>query len=83
MTDPGSEEGDDTGVAESPDGAGDAALEPSAAPSVPPGRAGRQPVARAEGPAEPVLQVLPLGSGLVLIGLGLGLAFVGLRLRRG
>ncbi|WP_328872628.1 hypothetical protein OHT76_22395 [Streptomyces sp. NBC_00287] len=32
--------------------------------------------------AEPVLQVLPLGSGLVLIGLGLGLAFVGLRLRR-
>ena len=33
--------------------------------------------------AQPVLQVLPLGTGLVLIGLGLGLAFVGLRLRRG
>ncbi|MFE6337644.1 hypothetical protein ACFVP3_16465 [Streptomyces sp. NPDC057806] len=32
--------------------------------------------------AEPVFQVLPLGSGLVLIGLGLGLAFLGLRLRR-
>ncbi|MGV9449866.1 hypothetical protein [Streptomyces sp. NPDC003635] len=32
--------------------------------------------------AEPVLEVLPLGSGLMLIGLGLGLAFVGLRLRR-
>ncbi|MBC2905562.1 hypothetical protein [Streptomyces cupreus] len=32
--------------------------------------------------AEPVLEVLPLGSGLVLIGLGLALAFVGLRLRR-
>ncbi|MDT9698605.1 hypothetical protein [Streptomyces sp. P17] len=33
--------------------------------------------------AKPVLhQVLPLGSGLMLIGLGLGLAFVGLRLRR-
>ncbi|MER5791924.1 hypothetical protein [Streptomyces sp. NPDC001980] len=31
---------------------------------------------------EPVLHVLPLGSGLVLIGLGLGLAFVGLRVRR-
>ncbi|WEO96374.1 hypothetical protein A6P39_021360 [Streptomyces sp. FXJ1.172] len=31
---------------------------------------------------EPVLQILPLGSGLVLIGLGLGLAFLGLRLRR-
>ncbi|OIJ85586.1 hypothetical protein BIV25_43495 [Streptomyces sp. MUSC 14] len=30
---------------------------------------------------EPVLQLLPLGSGLVLI--GLGLAFLGLRLRRG
>ncbi|GGV02587.1 hypothetical protein GCM10010260_44300 [Streptomyces filipinensis] len=32
---------------------------------------------------EPVLQLLPLGSGLVLIGLGLGLAFLALRLRRG
>ncbi|MFJ8488854.1 hypothetical protein ACIRBZ_10865 [Streptomyces sp. NPDC094038] len=32
---------------------------------------------------EPMLHVLPLGSGLVLIGLGLGLAFVGLRVRRG
>ncbi|MEV7125050.1 hypothetical protein [Streptomyces sp. NPDC093260] len=28
------------------------------------------------------LQLLPIGSGLVLIGLGLGLAFVALRLRR-
>ena len=44
----------------------------------PPGRSGTQAVA----PAEPVLRVLPLGSGLVLIGLGLGLAFIGLRLRR-
>ncbi|MFJ2609546.1 hypothetical protein ACIQOU_09550 [Streptomyces sp. NPDC091279] len=32
---------------------------------------------------EPVLRLLPLGSGLVLIGLGLALAFLGLRLRRG
>jgi hypothetical protein len=32
---------------------------------------------------EPVLRILPLGSGMVLIGLGLGLAFVGLRVRRG
>ncbi|WP_328495313.1 hypothetical protein OHS59_23175 [Streptomyces sp. NBC_00414] len=31
---------------------------------------------------EPVLKVLPLGSGLVLIGLGLGLAFLALRARR-
>jgi hypothetical protein len=37
------------------------------------------------GPAsapEPVLEILPLGSGLILIGLGLGLAFLALRLRR-
>lgn len=32
---------------------------------------------------EPVLRVLPLGGGLILVGLGLGLAFVGLRVRRG
>ncbi|MCG7204306.1 hypothetical protein [Streptomyces arenae] len=31
---------------------------------------------------EPVLDILPLGSGLVLVGLGLGLAFIGLRVRR-
>ncbi|MEU9136343.1 hypothetical protein AB0D33_10315 [Streptomyces sp. NPDC048404] len=29
------------------------------------------------------LDVLPLGSGLILIGLGLGMAFLGLRVRRG
>jgi hypothetical protein len=40
-------------------------------------------VARPDPGTEPVLQILPLGSGLVLIGLGLGLAFVALRLRRG
>ncbi|MEU7644396.1 hypothetical protein [Streptomyces huasconensis] len=37
-------------------------------------------------PAEPVLpglRVLPLGGGLILIGLGLGVGFLGLRLRRG
>ncbi|MFH9572457.1 hypothetical protein ACH4MG_18185 [Streptomyces sp. NPDC017454] len=37
----------------------------------------------AEDATGPVLRVLPLGSGLVLIGLGLALAFVGLHLRRG
>ncbi|WP_282796989.1 hypothetical protein [Streptomyces sp. CC224B] len=36
---------------------------------------------RATGPPIPGLRVLPLGAGLVLIGLGLG--FLGLRLRRG
>ena len=35
-----------------------------------------------EDSSEPVLHILPLGSGLVLIGLGLGLAFVALRARR-
>ncbi|KUN24257.1 hypothetical protein AQJ23_22040 [Streptomyces antibioticus] len=48
--------------------------------------ASRQPVGQAVGeerPAtEPVLRILPLGSGLVLIGLGLGLALLGVRLRR-
>ncbi|MGP4043329.1 hypothetical protein [Streptomyces sp. 2A115] len=33
--------------------------------------------------SEPILRVLPLGSGLVLIGLGLALAFLALRVRRG
>jgi hypothetical protein len=32
---------------------------------------------------EPVLRILPLGSGLMLIGLGFGLAFVALRMRQG
>ncbi|MGW8062200.1 hypothetical protein ACVV2G_07950 [Streptomyces ziwulingensis] len=50
-----------------------------AVPSASPGRS-RAGAGRA---AEPVLRVLPLGTGLVLVGLGLGLAFVGLRLRRG
>ncbi len=38
--------------------------------------------AHADRPVGPVLRILPLGSGLVLIGLGLGLAFFALRLRR-
>ncbi|MFF7752039.1 hypothetical protein ACFZCP_22915 [Streptomyces sp. NPDC007971] len=42
----------------------------------------RNTVRQGEGPAEPTLQILPLGSGLVLIGLGLGLALLGLRVRR-
>jgi hypothetical protein len=43
---------------------------------------GEAAAARAERPVGPVLRILPLGSGLVLIGLGLGLAFFALRLRR-
>ncbi|WP_319328902.1 hypothetical protein [Streptomyces europaeiscabiei] len=42
-------------------------------PAAPPGTATSE---------EPVLQVVSLGSGLMLVGLGLGLAFVGLRMRR-
>ncbi|NEA83821.1 hypothetical protein G3I30_33310, partial [Actinospica acidiphila] len=30
----------------------------------------------------PVLRILPLGSGLVLMGLGFALAFLGLRMRQ-
>ncbi|MDK1342211.1 hypothetical protein QNO09_02550 [Streptomyces sp. 378] len=55
--------------------------EPAPEPSAP----AEQPVreaATADRRGGPVLRILPLGSGLVLIGLGLGLAFVGLRLRR-
>ncbi|MDQ0749844.1 hypothetical protein QF034_004075 [Streptomyces africanus] len=70
-------------------GAGEA----TAAPEEPretvpePSAATEQPVreataARADRPVGPVLRILPLGSGLVLIGLGLGLAFFALRLRR-
>ncbi|MBZ9643303.1 hypothetical protein K8369_28800, partial [Streptomyces sp. PSKA30] len=55
-----------------------------AAPTAPPGQEEpvRQAVAESEATGEPVLKILPLGSGLVLIGLGLGLAFLALRVRR-
>jgi hypothetical protein len=52
-------------------------------PSAPASQGGRQAAAHAEDAGEPALRALPLGSGLVLVGLGLALAFVGLRLRRG
>lgn len=53
---------------------------PRTAP-VEPGTADAPRERAAEGPAFPGLRVLPLGGGMVLIGLGLG--FLGLRLRRG
>ncbi|MFI9821042.1 hypothetical protein ACIHFC_11310 [Streptomyces sp. NPDC052013] len=63
---------------------------PGTGAAVPPASDGTAPVSPAadgvagpEQSAEPVLRILPLGSGLVLIGLGCGLAFLGLRLRRG
>ncbi|MGW2820031.1 hypothetical protein ACWC24_03385 [Streptomyces sp. NPDC001443] len=52
-------------------------------PATPPGDPAHQTVARSAGAPEPVLRILPLGSGLMLMGLGFGLAFVALRLRRG
>ncbi|MFJ8541608.1 hypothetical protein ACIRFH_06205 [Streptomyces sp. NPDC093586] len=57
---------------------GETALPPSAAPP----RSEPTSGTRTEKAAGPALKVLPLGSGLVLVGLGLALAFVGLRLRR-
>ncbi|MEU0968052.1 hypothetical protein ABZ357_22390 [Streptomyces sp. NPDC005917] len=67
---------------------------PAATSAQPPREAGLVPTASQPHPthqaaahsqedaSEPVLHILPLGSGLVLIGLGFGLAFIALRLRR-
>jgi hypothetical protein len=68
--------GEATAVSEEPR---EAVPEPSAQTEQPVREAA---AARAERPVGPVLRILPLGSGLVLIGLGLGLAFFALRLRR-
>ncbi|WP_030344258.1 hypothetical protein [Streptomyces sp. NRRL S-1022] len=62
-----------------------ASASPQEADSAPPGlpdQPAQQAAQQGEAPTEPVLRLLPLGSGLVLIGLGLGLALLGLRLRR-
>ncbi|MER5749322.1 hypothetical protein [Streptomyces sp. NPDC002088] len=85
----GTDEGEDSGSATvGPDAsaAGQATESPGQAglaPATPPSEPGQQTAAQPDRSAEPELQILPLGSGLVLIGLGFGLAFVGLRLRRG
>ncbi|MEU8029377.1 hypothetical protein AB0C13_12205 [Streptomyces sp. NPDC049099] len=77
----------DSGRPEEPETADLPAATPSAAPhdaGLDPARSPAQNAARQnENSTEPVLQILPLGSGLVLIGLGLALAFLALRLRRG
>jgi hypothetical protein len=78
------DEGDDGGGSDSPSpAASQSPQEAGLVPSAPPLRPVGQTVARAENSAEPMLRILPLGSGLVLIGLGLGLAFIALRVRRG
>ncbi|WP_326721897.1 hypothetical protein OHT59_23105 [Streptomyces sp. NBC_00243] len=61
------------------DPAASAVSEPSPDAAIPV----RQSVVRPGTDPEPVLRIVPLGSGLILIGLGLGLAFLALRVRRG
>ncbi|WP_367321932.1 hypothetical protein [Streptomyces sp. HUAS ZL42] len=71
----------DTGTDDStvvPEPPGEAGLVPSAPPEPMQHAASQE-----EQPAVRVLRILPLGSGLLLIGLGLGTAFLALRLRRG
>ncbi|MGW4905359.1 hypothetical protein [Streptomyces sp. NPDC004270] len=75
----GEETGDASPATTSAQPPREAGLEPTPSPPHPT----HQAVAHSEEDAsEPVLHILPLGSGLVLIGLGLGLAFVALRVRR-
>ncbi|MFD3582072.1 hypothetical protein [Streptomyces sp. NPDC058683] len=75
----GAETGDASPAATSAQPPREAGLVPTPSPSHPT----HQAVAHSEeDTSEPVLHILPLGSGLVLIGLGLGLAFVALRVRR-
>ncbi|KPI06561.1 hypothetical protein ACFZDP_09270 [Streptomyces mirabilis] len=70
-----------------PAGEGAASDRPEATGAPEPSQPAAVPVQHHEvGPAtapQPVLKILPLGGGLILIGLGLGLAFLALRLRRG
>jgi hypothetical protein len=79
-TEPDETAGESPAATSSPP-AQEAGLVPPTAPQQ--ARPAHQAVAHGEdGATEPVLHILPLGSGLVLIGLGLGLAFIGLRVRR-
>lgn len=85
-SDEGAGEGADSGLDSDPDGDATAVPQPpretAAVPPAHPRPSAKQTVTRAERPAEPTLRILPLGGGLILVGLGLGLAFVALRLRR-
>ncbi|MFI7401514.1 hypothetical protein ACIBW9_13730 [Streptomyces sp. NPDC049541] len=78
-----SDEGDEDSSQEEADAGQAASVSPPAEAGLVPSKPAHRPGAQAaEQPPEPVLRILPLGSGLVLIGLGLGLAFIGLRMRR-
>ncbi|MEV6834540.1 hypothetical protein AB0N17_08500 [Streptomyces sp. NPDC051133] len=59
--------------------ASEAELDPAGQPREPAAQAAAR---QSEDASEPTLQILPLGTGLVLIGLGLGLAFLSLKLRK-
>ncbi|WP_405734408.1 hypothetical protein OG885_22475 [Streptomyces sp. NBC_00028] len=72
----------DEGAEHAADGAATAVPEASRRPVAPSRQPIEQAVTEATPPAQPVLRILPLGSGLVLIGLGLALALLGVRLRR-
>jgi hypothetical protein len=83
---PGTAQAPGTGRAEEPETAQLPTMTPTA--STVPDEAGldhsppRNAATQHENTSGPVLQILPLGTGLVLIGLGLALALLGLRLRR-
>lgn len=85
-TDTGEDADADNGLDEAEDD-GDAVPEPPRETADPPAtplpRPHAEQAVQAERPVEPALQILPLGGGLILVGLGLGLAFVALRVRRG
>ncbi|MYQ48529.1 hypothetical protein GTW40_26415 [Streptomyces sp. SID4985] len=66
---------------EEPETADAPALTPTASATASAPASAPAAVNQGQSPAEPA-DILPLGSGLMLIGLGLALAFVGLRVRR-
>ncbi|TLS42184.1 hypothetical protein FE633_32210 [Streptomyces montanus] len=70
----GSDTGSDTGS--------DVGSEPPRDATPSPSASDKPAVAHPVGSTEPMLRILPLGSGLVLIGLGIGLALLALRVRR-
>ena len=72
----------DEGAEHAADGAATAVPEASRRPVAPSRQPVEEAVTQATRPTDPVLRILPLGSGLVLIGLGLALALLGVRLRR-
>lgn len=77
--DPSAPPGPLTGTPDASGAASSAAADPAASLA-----ASKNPAVTARGPAasEPVVEILPLGSGLVLVGTGLALALLALRLRR-